>query len=242
MLGARVHIGRRDGEYRHPSLAGPGAEVVGLAQDVRDVSLRVDPRPTVYVPAGQAPTRITNIFSTLPVFIARAAADDGRLEPTLVGAFRAADPTLGRPEVIPLGQVVRRSLARERFAAALLTGLGCVALALTSFGVYGVLSFRVRQRRREIGIRIALGASRAAVARLVVGHGVSPVVIGLAVGAVAALGLSGLVARFLWGVEAMDPIVVAVVAGVLVTVAAVASWLPAREAIKQDPMKTLNLD
>jgi ABC-type antimicrobial peptide transport system permease subunit len=142
--------------------------------------------------------------------------------------------------VFPLADVVARSLARERFGATLLSVLAALALALTAFGIYGVLAFTVQQRRREIGIRMALGADGQQVTRLVMVQGIGPVLVGVLLGIVGSIGLSRVVAGFLWGVTPTNPAMLAVVAATLLGVALAASWIPAREAAGLDPLKTLN--
>jgi ABC-type antimicrobial peptide transport system permease subunit len=116
------------------------------------------------------------------------------------------------------------------------------ALILTAFGVYGVLAYTIQQRRREIGIRIALGASAREVARLVVMQGVGPVLAGVFLGVLAALGLSRVVSSFLWGVTPTDPSMLAATGAMLVGVALAASWMPAREAVRLDPVTAINTE
>jgi putative ABC transport system permease protein len=238
-LGETIEIGRFRGEFIDPSLEGPGVRIVGVVGDIREVSLRAEPRRTMYVPQSQAHTRISNVLGGMPVFIARPT-EGGDAARTLSEAVRSADPGLPEPDVFPLDEVVVAALARERFGAALLTGFAALALFLTAFGIYGALAYSVRQRRREIGIRMALGAGGHEVARLVVAQGLGPVVAGLLLGVAGALALSRVVAGYLWGVTPNDPATLATVAAVLLAVALLASWMPAREAVRLDPVDTLN--
>ena len=238
-IGQRIDIGRHRGEFIDSSLVGPGAEIVGVVADIRELSLRTEPRRTMYVPPAQAPTRISNVRGTMPVFIARGRLAGGDVERTLRQALRAVDPALPRPEILPLRDVVARSLARERFGATLLSVLAMLALALTAFGIYGVLAYTVRQRRREIGIRMALGAGPQEVTRMVLLQGISPVLLGLLLGVAGSAGLSRVAAGFLWGVTPTDPTTLATVAAILLGVALVASWIPAHEAVGLDPVDTL---
>ena len=134
-----------------------------------------------------------------------------------------------------------RSLARERFGATLLSVLAALALALTAFGIYGVLAYTVQQRRREIGIRMALGADGQQVTRMVMVQGIAPVLVGVLLGVVGSIGLSRVVAGFLWGVTPTDPATLATVAAMLLGVALVASWIPAREAAGLDPAQHAEL-
>ena len=115
-------------------------------------------------------------------------------------------------------------------------------LALTALGIYGVLAYTIQQRRREIGIRMALGASAQQVTRLVMVQGIAPVLVGVLLGVSSSLGLSRLVAGFLWGVTPTDPATLATMAAILLAVASAASWIPAREAAGLDPVETLNCE
>jgi predicted permease len=239
-LGERIDIGRYRGAYIDPSLEGPGAEIVGVVRDIKEISLRTAARRTIYVPSAQAPTRIATVLGTMPVFLARSPGGGARVQNELREALRTVDPELPTPDVTPLRRVFAESLARERFSASLLGAFALLALTLTAFGIYGVLSYTVRQRRREIGIRMALGAGGGAVSRMVAVQGLAPVAVGLAVGTAGALALSRVVAGFLWGVSPTDPTNLAVVAGILLAVAAAASWLPTREAVRTDPVRSLS--
>ena len=205
--------------------------------------MRAEPRRTIYVPQAQAPTLLSNVQRTMPVFIAerRVAGDD--VERALREALRAADPALPRPQVFPLDDVVARSLARERFGATLAVACSRPSRSrLTAFGIYGVLAYTVQQRRREIGIRMALGADGRQVTRMVMVQGIAPVLAGILLGVVGSLGLSRVVAGFLWGVTPTDPATFATVAAMLLGVALVASWIPAREAARLDPLTWLKCE
>jgi putative ABC transport system permease protein len=239
-IGQRVEIGRFRGEWIEKSLEGPGAEIVGVVADMREISLRSDPRRTVYVPAAQAQTQLATWMGDVPVFLARIRPGQGDAQAFLREGFRSLDPRLPSPEILPLSRVVDESLARERFGATLLSTFAGLALVLTALGIYGVLAYTVRRRRQEIGIRMALGAGGPAVSRMVALQGLAPVSVGLLVGAAGSLALSRLVAGMVWGVSPTDPATIAVVAGILLAVALAASWLPAREAVRTDPVRSLD--
>jgi predicted permease len=241
-IGEGLEVGRIRGGTVVPSRAVQGVDIVGIAADIREMSLRAEPRPTVYVPQAQASSALSNVRGTMPVFIARSRQAGGNVARVLTEAVRAADPGLPSPEVSPLADVVARSLVRERFGATLLSTLAALALALTAFGIYGVLAYTVQQRRREIGIRIALGATGEHVRRLVIVQGIAPVLAGLLLGVAGSMGLSRVVAGYLWGITATDPATLAAVAAILVGVALVASWIPAREAADVDPVRTLHCE
>jgi predicted permease len=241
-IGEGLEVGRIRGGTVVPSRAVQGVDIVGIAADIREMSLRAEPRPTVYVPQAQASSALSNVRGTMPVFIARSRQAGGNVARVLTEAVRAADPGLPSPEVSPLADVVARSLVRERFGATLLSTLAALALALTAFGIYGVLAYTVQQRRREIGIRIALGATGEHVRRLVIVQGIAPVLAGLLLGVAGSMGLSRVVAGYLWGITATDPATLVAVAAILFGVALVASWIPAREAADVDPVRTLNCE
>jgi predicted permease len=239
-IGHRIEIGRSRNGFIEPSLANTGAEIVGIVADIREVSIRAEPRRTIYVPQAQAASRLSNIRGTMPVFIARAQLTGGNVERALAQAFRAVDPALPRPQAFPLNDVVVRSLARERFGAALLSVLAALALMLTAFGIYSVIAYSVQQRRPEIGIRMALGAAGRQVMRLIIVQGIVPVLGGVLLGVGVSIGLSSVLTEFLFGVTSTDFTTLVAAAAVLVGVALVASWIPARQAATMDPLKTLN--
>jgi ABC-type antimicrobial peptide transport system permease subunit len=141
-----------------------------------------------------------------------------------------------------MDSVVARSLASRRFAMMLLAVFAVLALALSSIGVYGVISYVAGQRTNEIGIRISLGAQRRDILGMVLGHGVRLSLVGLAVGLVAAAGLTRLMTRILYGVNATDPLTFAVVILVLTVVALTACYIPAARAMRVDPIVALKCE
>jgi predicted permease len=235
-IGQRIEIGRFRDRYLRPDLDVGGVEIVGVVGDVREVDLTVDPRRTVLVPTAQAPPSLRSPG----VLVVRERGESARV------AVRAALAELAGggapPEVRTMAQVIGASVAEERFNALLMTILAGVALLLTSFGIYGVVSYGVRQQRREIGIRVALGARRGAVTRLVMRQGMVPVLFGLGVGVLGALGLARFLEGLLWGVEPTDAGTIAIVALQLAVVAALSSWIPVREATRIDPNRSLRPD
>ena len=241
-IGHRIEVGRFRGTLILPSLANSDVEIIGIVADIREVSLRAEPRRTMYVPQAQAPALLSNLRGTMPVFIGRVRLTGGDPERAFTEAIRAVDPGLPRPEVFPVDDLVARSLVQERFGATLLSVLAALAVALTAFGIYGVLAYTIQQRRREIGIRMALGASGPQVTRLVMGQGIAPVLVGILLGVLGSAGLSRVVAGFLWGVTPTDPATLTTVVAILLAVAVMASWIPARQAAGVDPLDTLNCE
>ena len=157
-------------------------------------------------------------------------------------ALRAVDDTRPVRNVRTVDAVLAESVAPARWSTTLLGVFAAVALVMAALGVFGVLSFVVTQRTRELGIRIALGAAPAVVRRMVVAHGLGLVAAGLALGVAGAVALTRLMASLLYGVAPTDPVTFAAVAAVMVGIAALASYLPARRATRVDPMVALRVE
>jgi len=162
--------------------------------------------------------------------------------PTLRSIVRDAGPGAALDAVGPLAARVAASVAQPRFAAALFGGFAALALALAAIGLYGVLSYNVTRRRREIGVRVALGASRAEVRRLVLSQGLGVTTVGLVIGMVAAVGLSRLMQEMLFGVTPLDWISFGVAPALLLAVATVACLAPAWRAARTDPAEALRYE
>jgi len=208
-------------------------EIVGVVADMKYQSLRDPAPPTYYMPAFPGTTDVKLTFTL------RTTSDPGPLEPGIHAAIRETDPTVRVRGLQTLDNLVDISLHQERVLAQLGGFFSIFALALACLGIYGVLSFAVVQRTREIGLRIALGAERKDVVVLVVGQGLKLASLGIALGLIAALGVTRLVAGLLYGVTPSDPVAFICVTLLLLLVAALASWLPARRAAKVDPMIAL---
>jgi putative ABC transport system permease protein len=185
----------------------------------------------LYIPVAQFSTRLLTL-------VAHPAARTTGLARGLRGAISTVDRTLPI-DVKTIDEVIDKSLTRERFDTFLFVSFGFIALALTLIGVYGVMSYTVAQRTRDVGIRMALGAGKDDVLRLIVGQGARLTVLGLAFGAVAAWMLSRLMLSLLYGVEAGDIATFAGVALGLGLLSLAASYLPARRAAKVDPLIAL---
>ena len=238
-IGQRIDLARIGGEFRYPSLEGPGALIVGVAADVQDVSFRTSVRRTMYLPQTQAGDIIANIRPAMPVFVVRSILPVERLERDFTQAIRAVDPALPGPEVFALSETVAETMARERFGTILVSLFGALALILTAVGVYSVVAQTVRNRHREIGIRMAVGANGDQVLRSVILRGLLPIGIGIGIGLVGAAAVSGLLEAYLWGVTGTDPETLAVAAAGILAVALIACWIPAREAAEVDPVTAL---
>ena len=206
--------------------------VVGVVGDIREAGLSENPVATVYEFTRE------HDWSRLAL-VARTSVPPLTLAQAATAAVRAIDPEQPVENIRTMEDVRDDTLTSQRFSALLLGLFASVALALASVGIYSVLSYIVRGRSREIGIRTALGAKRADVVRLVVVEGMTPAFVGVAAGAVAALGAGRLMAKLVYGVSASDPLTMAVVSGTLVCVALLASLVPAYRASKLDPSEVL---
>ena len=171
--------------------------------------------------------------------VLRTSVDPVSLAAPARRVVREADPLIAITGIRSMTEMVDLSVARPRFTMLLLGVFGAVAFTLAAIGIYGIMSYAVKRRTREIGIRMALGARPGDVLRLVVGQGMRLALVGLVVGIGGALLATRLMTRLLYGVSATDPLTFAAIASLLAAVALVASWLPARRAIRTDPTLAL---
>jgi len=208
--------------------------VVGIVGDVKQRNLIEGSTPTVYFhtrePYGGA------------TFAIRTAVPPATLAQPAVAAIRAIDPEQPVGDIRTMMEVLDGKLTSQRFSALLLGVFAGVALLLAAVGIYSVLSYIVRGRSREIGIRTALGAQRGDVLRLVIVEGMAPAVVGIAVGTIIALASAKVMATLVFGVSASDPLTLAAVGATLVLVAVLASLMPAYRALRLDPVKVLRAD
>jgi len=211
--------------------------VVGVAHDAKYSSLREVAEPFVYFANAQAPEA-----SGHAVLLVRTSGDPTRIAPAIRAAVRDFDPLFPTPAVTTLSAAISGALAPQRMAALVTTVLGLVGLLLAAVGLYGIVAYLVGQRTREIGVRMALGASHADVLRLVVLDGMRPVAIGMAIGLLLALGVTRLLMSFLLGVSPLDTVTFVAGAALLTAVALMASWLPARRAAAIDPVRALRAE
>jgi putative ABC transport system permease protein len=212
-----------------PPLTG---EIVGVVGDVKTNGLDEPVGPMIYWPYFQFPQN----FNTIVV---RSDGDPLRLASAAKAAIWAVDKNQPISKIETMEQVLSESLARRRLYMVLLAVFAAAALLLASVGIYGVVSYSVTQRRREMGIRIAIGAERGDVLRLVLGQGARAATLGIAFGIAAALVLTRLMASLLFGVSAADPLTFLAVALLLTLVSLAASYIPARRAMRVDPMVAL---
>jgi predicted permease len=237
---ARLHWPDRDPVGTRISLAGasgPWLEIVGVVGDTRSTAADEAAAPALYMPFAQ---KRWNWMTWLTVVVRSANVSD----PTTLGAgvrsaVRQLDAELPVHRVATVNQLYRESVARRRFATVLTGAFAVAAMLLGMVGMYGVLSYGVVQRRREFGIRIALGARAGQVTRVVVGEALALAGIAVIIGTVAAFGLMRLLSGLLFEVSPTDPATFVSVALLVAAIAAVAAWVPARRATRIDPAATI---
>jgi putative ABC transport system permease protein len=209
-------------------------EIVGVVGNVRQESLGDAAAPTMYVPFKQ------DVFSTM--WVVTRGADLPRMTNGVRQVLRELDPTLPAYSMTSLTTVVSDSVAQRRFSMLLILLFALLALFLAAVGLYGVVSYVVRQRTREIGLRMAMGAQPGDVVRMILGGGLKLVAVGIVLGLAAALALTSLVQAMLFEVTTFDPASYAGTAAVLLAVAALACYVPARRAMKVDPIRALQAE
>lgn len=228
-------IGKQVGPAK---LAFPLLTVVGVVADIRHLTLREAPEPELYAAYTQKPWP-----SLLGLQVAvRTRADPAAVAGGARDAVHALDPDLPLARVATLEELASQAMAQPRFSMLLLGAFGGLALLLAAIGLYGVISYAVTQRAREIGVRMALGGRRRDVLGLILGQGARLGALGVALGLAGAFAATRLMAGFLYGVEATDPATFAAVALLLIAVALAACYLPARRAMRLDPMSALRCD
>jgi len=227
-VGRRLRIRLRFGQ----NPVNPWSTVVGVVKNIKHDGLDVDGVPHLYVPLNQFVGR------TLSLAL-RTSLPASTLEAQLRGAIQSVDPGLPVFNVTSMDEVLDASLASRRFSANLVAGFAGGALLLASIGIYGLLAYMVGQRSREIGLRLALGAQRADVLRLVLGKGVVLAGLGIVAGVIFSASTASMMASLLYGVRPYDPAVFLMVPLLLLVVAIAASYIPAWRATKVDPIVAL---
>jgi putative ABC transport system permease protein len=227
-------IGRR---FSADDLGRDWLEVVGVVDDGKFEWIFDDPKPYFFAPLEQH-------YRSLHLLQARTTVAPASLAPAVEREIRALDPNLPVYDVMTMDDVMGggNGFFLMRIGAAFAAALGLMGLVLATVGVYGVVSYAASQRTQEIGIRVALGAKPRDVARLVIGQGFVPVVMGLAAGLAFAAGLGRLIANLLFGISPTDPLTFVSVPLVLLAVAMMACYLPARRATRVDPIVALRQD
>jgi putative ABC transport system permease protein len=224
-IGRRVRIGGATG--------GPWRTIVGVVGDVRHADLTLAATPQMYLPQSQ----MTDSFLVLT--LRSRTRDAAALVPAVRGVLRDLDPAVPVYEVAALDDLVARSYQDRRFVMTLLAGFALLALLLAAIGLYGVVSYTVAGRTRELGVRVALGATPADVAKLVLQSGARTVAGGLLAGLACAALLTRFLRTLLFDVRAFDPVALAAAVVTLVAIAGLAHWLPVRRALRVDPSVAL---
>ena len=239
-LSDRITIGKGLG----PQLELPGRQIVGIVGDVRDGGLNRDPQPIMYVPWAQMPdAHSTNLLDITPLsWIVRTRGEPYAMSHTIQAALGQASGGLPVARPRTMDDIVVQSTARSDFNMLLLTIFAVSALVLAAIGIYGLMAYSVQQRTQEIGIRLALGAESHTVRNMIIRQGMSVALVGVAVGVASALGLTRVIATFLFGVTTRDPLVFVAVPLLLTMVALAGVWLPARRAARVDPVVALRTE
>jgi hypothetical protein len=228
-LGLRIEFGNMDGDLTPLT-------IVGIVGDVRERGLDAPPRPTLYASARQRPRTATTF-----TVVMHASAQPGWLMARAREIVHALDPDVP-PQFRTIEQVISASMADRTIVMTLLAGFAAAALLLAGIGIYGVISYAVAQRTREIGVRLALGAQRRDVTRLVMRQGLRLTLAGIVLGALVAVGASRVLSTLLYGVTAGDPLTYTAVAALLALVAVIAAHVPARRAARVDPVVALRAE
>jgi putative ABC transport system permease protein len=214
----------------------PWFTVIGIVGDVHQMGLNVPPRAEMYVPYPQY-----EYFA--PGYLAvKTAGDPLRFATAIRDQIWAVDKDQPVADVMPMQAIVDEELAPRRLQATILGAFGGLALLLASLGIYAVLSYAVAQRTQEIGVRIALGAQPGNVLRMIIGQGLALTLTGVAIGLGGALALTRVLANLLYGVSASDPATLVAIAALLSCVALLACYIPARRAMRVDPMVALRYE
>ncbi len=236
-VGQRITIGKGVG----PEFEEPPREIIGIVGDVRDQGLNNNPDPIMYIPVAQVKNGVTALNNRIvPItWVVRTDVQPFSLSKEIQEELRTASRGLPVAHVRSMEQVRGESTSRTDFNLMLLVIFAGVALLLAAIGIYGLIAYSVQQRTQEIGIRMALGASRQEVRRMVVRQGMMLALIGVLLGAAAAIGLTRLMASLLYGVKAQDPVTLVSAAAALAGVALMATCVPAFRASRVDPIVSL---
>jgi putative ABC transport system permease protein len=239
-LNDRLLIGANVG----PVFVEPARQIVGVAGDMRGNGLDRNPAPTMYIPIAQMPDKVTALNSRItPLWwIVRSPQEPHPLAKAISVALRDASGGLPIAHIRSMDEIVVTTTSSQRFNMLLLTIFGASALLVAAIGIYGLMAYSVQQRTQELGIRMALGAQTSTIRNMVIRQGMLLAGIGIVIGIAGALWLTHFLASLLFGVKALDPAAFVITLLLLIAVAFVAVWFPARRATKVSPMTALRFE
>ena len=224
------------------NLVPPEYEIIGVVGNVKRVDLTENPIPTIYGPIAQAPKSAVPLLASNFTVVLHTKMEAHTLAPTIRSTLRQIDPTIALSSVKPLDEFIADSIAARRFSLILLAAFASTALVLAATGLYAVIAYLVTQRTREIGVRLALGAQRSDVLSLILVNGIRLAGAGLIFGIAGAFLTSRALSSLLFHTSSTDPVTYGSVALLLAVVALIASYLPARRAMKVDPIVALRAE
>jgi predicted permease len=245
---ARKYFPNQDpvGKHLNLGLFETQPEIVGIVGHVEHWGLGSKANPNlqaqIYLPVWQIPNQFWPLLANGSGYVVRTTAGTPDITNSVRQAAEKVESTAVVYDVRPMEEIVARSISTQRLTMFLLSAFSALALVLSSVGIYGVISYLTSQRTHEIGVRVALGASRRDVLRMVLGEGMRITLIGVAIGLIAAFSLTRLITTLIYGVNATDPITFAGVAILLSGVALFACYIPARRAMRVDPMIALRYE
>jgi putative ABC transport system permease protein len=231
-IGKHITLGITHDTAQNNTPVDSKGEIVGIVPDVKQITLKEVPSPAVYLPHGTFP-------ETDMSFVVRSSADVATLAVGIRKRVAEIDPQMPVYDLQTMTDAISGSVAQPRFYMGLLTGFASLALLLAALGIYGVISYGVSQRVRELGIRIALGASNESILKLILGEGLLLVGSGLAVGVIGAVLLTRLLTSMLYGITPIDLPTLFIVPVTLAATAMLATYLPARRAARVDPVTAM---
>jgi ABC-type antimicrobial peptide transport system permease subunit len=237
-VGQVMVIGRGLG----PQFEDQSRQVIGVVGDVRETNASEKDVAVMYIPINQQPEALTQLANSIIPFswCIRSNMDQKSLVKAVMHELQAVDGQMPVSNIRTMDQVLAAGTARQNFNMLLLTIFAGIALVLAAIGIYGLMSYSVEQQTPEFGIRMALGADKNALLRLIITQGMKPALLGVAAGLAIAFGVTRLLATLLYGVKPADPLSFALVALVLSAVALLATYLPARAVGKTDPTALLS--
>jgi putative ABC transport system permease protein len=219
----------------------PARTIIGIVADIKHASLREEAAPEMFVPFTQNEIKIWPSMQTMQCAV-RTKADPASVVASIQDAVHSVDRDLPVAKLATLTTLVSNSMTADRLALLMVGSFGILALVLACIGMYGVISYSVMQRTAEIGVRMALGATRSQIFVMIIGQAARLACAGIVIGLVAALASTHLMSRFLFGVGAADPITFALVALLLIIISLLACYIPARKAMKIEPIMALRYE